>query len=77
MAPTRMPNRLAAPTTPCCTGVMLNSFAMSGKAMPVMKTMRPSKNLPAAASHQMRHCMSVIGVFGSVVPSNHTGVSSI
>lgn len=32
-----------------------------GKATPVVKTTMPSKNLPAAASPQMSHCMLVIG----------------
>ena len=77
MAPIRMPNRLAAPTTPCWKRSRWNSSAISGIATPVMKTTRPSKNLPAAASIQMRHCMAVIGAQESGVPSDQTGVSSI
>jgi hypothetical protein len=42
-----------------------------------MKTTRPSKNLPAAASVQIRHCMAVIGAHDTGVPSDQTGVSSI
>jgi hypothetical protein len=42
---------------------------MSGNATPVMKTTKPSKNFPAAASDQMRHCMPVIGADFSLVPS--------
>jgi hypothetical protein len=57
--------------------VILNSSAISGKATPVMKTTRPSKNLPAAASVQMRHCMLVMGVDSTGVPSAHSGVSSM
>jgi hypothetical protein len=42
-----------------------------------MKTTRPSKNLPAAASVQIRYCMPVIGAHESGVPSAQTGVSSM
>ena len=76
-APTRIPNRLAALITPCCVFVISNSSAISGIATPVMNTTRPSKNLPAAASVQMRHCIAVIGVDWSAVPSAQIGVSSI
>ena len=54
-----------------------NSLAIKGRATPVMKTTSPSKNLPAAASHQMRRCMDVIGTISTGVPSRHAGVSSI
>ena len=56
---------------------MPNSSLMSGMATPVMNTTSPSKNLPAAASDQMRHCMAVMGVADTGVPSRHCGVSSI
>ena len=56
---------------------MLEFLAISGSATPVMKTTRPSKNLPAAASVQMRHCMPVIGVERRAVPSAQIGVSSM
>ena len=42
-----------------------------------MKTTNPSKNLPAAASIQMRHCIVVMGLDFSRVPSGHIGSSSI
>jgi hypothetical protein len=42
-----------------------------------MNTTKPSKNLPAVASHQMRHCIAVIGAIGTGVPSCQTGTSSI
>ncbi len=64
MAPTRMPNRLAALIRPFWAAPMPNSREISGSATPVMKTTKPSKNLPAAASDQMRHCMPVIGTDG-------------
>ena len=56
---------------------MLNSRAIRGVATPVMKTTRPSKNLPAAASDQMRHCIAVMGVEATAVPSAQTGLSSM
>ena len=68
---------LAALTMPCCILVILNSSAISGSATPVIKTTRPSKNLPAAASVQIRHCIAVMGVERRDVPSAQTGVSSI
>jgi hypothetical protein len=77
VAPIRMPKRVAAPTTPCCTASSPNSSAISRNATPVMKTTRPSKNLPAAASHQMRHCMAVIGETATSVPSRQMGASSM
>jgi hypothetical protein len=72
-----MPKRLAAPTTPCWSAFVLNSTAMRGMATPVIKTTIPSKNLPAAASHQILHCMAVIGVDATSVPSAQRGVSSM
>ena len=42
-----------------------------------MKTTKPSKNLPAVASHQIRHCMAVIGAVGTAVPSCQAGNSSM
>src|SRR5208337_3445917 len=60
-APTGMPNRLAAPMTPCSAAPRLNSLEKSGSATPVMKTTKPSKNLPAAASDQISHCIPVMG----------------
>jgi hypothetical protein len=56
---------------------MLNSSAISGSATPVMNTTKPSKNLPAAARMRMRHCIAVIGVMSTAVPSAQTGCSSI
>src|ERR1700761_7071422 len=50
---------------------------MSGRATPVMKTTKPSKNLPAAASIQMSLCIWVMGVEGRAVPSGQTGSSSM
>ncbi len=76
-APTRMPNRVAAPTIPFCTSLRENSATIRGRATPVMNTTMPSKNFPAEASHQMRHCMRVKGVKGASVPSRQTGLSSM
>src|SRR5262245_54702786 len=56
-----MPNNEAAATTPFSVAPRANSFVISGKATPVVKTTMPSKNLPAAASHQMNHCILVMG----------------
>ena len=42
-----------------------------------MNTTLPSKNLPAVASVQMRHCIRVIGTLGVGVPSGQDGVWSI
>jgi|GEM_PF-4070024 len=42
-----------------------------------MNTTSPSKNVPAVASSQMRHCMGVIGANGAGVPSAQPGVSSM
>src|ERR1700728_4256640 len=75
-APMRIPHKLAALMKPFWAGVISNCRAISGKATPVMKTTKPSKNLPAAASIQMRHCMVVLGLDFSLVPSGHIGSSS-
>ena len=72
-APTRMPNRVAAVINPFSAGPIPNSRERSGSATPVMNATNPSKNLPAAASDQMSHCMPVIGADGSLVPSDHIG----
>ena len=72
-----MPNRLAALTMPFSAAPIWNSRAISGRATPVMKTTKPSKNFPAAASAQMRHCIVVIGADVRVVPSDQAGSSSI
>ena len=77
VAPTRMPSRLAAATMPCSNSPRFQSLLISGKATPVMNTTMPSKNLPAAASAQISHCMRVIGVMETKVPSSQRGVSSI
>ena len=53
------------------------SSAISGSATPVMNTTMPSKNLPAVARPQMRHCIAVSGAAGATVPSAHCGVSSM
>jgi hypothetical protein len=50
---------------------------MSGSATPVVKTTMPSKNLPAAASPQMSHCIEVMGECRTGVASAQTGVSSM
>ena len=71
-----MPARLAALMMPFCADAIPNSRAISGSATPVMKTTNPSKNFPAAASDQMRHCMPVIGAAFRCVPSDHVGSSS-
>jgi hypothetical protein len=42
-----------------------------------MNTTKPSKNLPAAASVQMRFCIAVSSTVGSTVPSGHIGRSSM
>jgi hypothetical protein len=42
-----------------------------------MKTTNPSKNFPAVASVQMRHCIDVIGASLTCVPSGQLGVSSM
>jgi hypothetical protein len=73
-APTKMPIRLAALMKPFCAGPMPNWREISGSATPVMKT---TKNFPAAASAQIRHCMPVIGTESTRVPSGHIGRSSI
>src|ERR1700733_402106 len=49
-APIKIPHRLAAVTKPFCVGPISNWRAIRGRATPVMKTTKPSKNLPAAAS---------------------------
>ncbi len=54
-----------------------NSCAISGSATPVVNTTTPSKNLPAAASHQMNHCILVMGENDTAVASAQTGVSSM
>jgi hypothetical protein len=61
VAPIRIPNREATATTPFSVAPNANSCPIRGKATPVVKTTMPSKNLPAAASPQMSHCMLVIG----------------
>src|SRR5262249_46155984 len=48
-----------------------------GSATPVMKTTLPSKNLPAEASSQIRHCLAVIATNVAGVPSRQDGVSSM
>ena len=78
MAPTRMPSEACRSDNAMLAVLpMSNSSAISGMATPVTKTTRPSKNLPEAASVQMRHCMAVIGVDWRAVPSAQTGISSI
>src|SRR5260221_530832 len=72
-----MPNNEAAAMTPFSVAPKANSFAISGKATPVVKTTMPSKNLPAAASHQMNHCILVMGPWWTGVASAQTGVSSM
>lgn len=73
----RMPNSEAAAITPLSIAPNPNSFVIRGSATPVMKTTIPSKNLPAAASHQMNHCMLVVGEYRTAVASAHIGVSSM
>ena len=63
--------------TPFSVAPKANSCAISGSATPVMNTTTPSKNLPAAASPQMSHCMLVIGENDTAVASAQTGVSSM
>jgi hypothetical protein len=70
-------SRLAALMMPFSAGAMWNSGVMSGNATPVIKTTKPSKNLPVAASDHMRHCMLVIGEDLRFVPSAQTGNSSM
>ena len=77
MAPIMMPARAAALTMPFSSGDRANSLTISGRATPVMNTTSPSKNLPAVASSQMRHCMRVMETDGVGVPSGQRGVSSI
>ena len=72
-----MPARLAEVTRPASAAPRWNSRVISGTVTPPMNTTKPSKNLPNAASVQIRHCMPVIGVDLSEVPSDHTGNSSI
>jgi len=43
LAPIRMPNRLAALTSPCCTEVRLNSLPIRGRATPVINTTNPRR----------------------------------
>jgi hypothetical protein len=52
-------------------------LTISGSATPVMNTTSPSKNLPADASSQIRHCMAVIGMKSVGVPSGQAGVWSM
>src|SRR5438067_1841876 len=61
VAPMRMPNSEDAATTPFSVAPSANSFPISGKATPVVKTTMPSKNLPAAAKPQISHCILVMG----------------
>src|SRR5262249_692745 len=77
VAPMRMPNNEAAATTPFSVAPRANSSAISGKATPVVKTKMASKNLPAAASHQMNHCILVMGAWPTGVASAQSGVSSM
>src|SRR5271170_4935256 len=72
-----MPARLAEVTNPVWLAARWNSRAISGTVTPPMNTTKPSKNLPEAASAQIRHCIPVIGVDFSRVPSDHTGNSSM
>jgi hypothetical protein len=61
-----MPNRVAALITPRAAGLISNSLKNKGRATPLMKRMKPVKNLPAAASDLL-----------SKVPSTHIGSSSM
>ena len=72
-----MPNSVAAAMTPFSVTPSPNCRSISGSATPVMKTTTPSKNLPAAASPQISHCISVIGEYRTGVASAQTGVSSM
>jgi hypothetical protein len=76
-APIRIPHRLAAVTKPFCAEPISNWRAIRGRATPVIKTTKPSKNFPAAASIQMRRCIFVIGTEGRLVPSGQMGRSSM
>ena len=62
---------------PFSAGESPKSFTISGRATPVMNTTSPSKNLPAEASTQIRHCMAVIGTKSVGVPSGQAGVWSM
>jgi len=72
-----MPSKLAALIRPYSPGGMPNSREISGSATPVTNMMKPTKNLPQAASAKMRHCIKVIGTDDRLVPSAHIGSSSI
>src|SRR5216684_2246397 len=72
-----MPNSVDAAITPFSVTPKANSFAISGSATPVVKTTMPSKNLPAAASPQISHCMLVREEYLTGVASAQTGVSSM
>ena len=72
-----IPASAAALTNPLPAGDRPNSVTISGNATPVMNTTSPSKNLPAVASTQMRHCMLVIGTDTVGVPSGQNGVWSM
>jgi hypothetical protein len=76
-APTMIPASAAALTSPLPAGDRPKSATISGRATPVMNTTSPSKNLPAVASPQMRHCMRVMGTETVGVPSGQNGVWSI
>lgn len=77
VAPTRMPANDADEMKPCWVVFREKSIVIRGRATPVMKIMMPSKNLPAAASHQIRHCIPVIGGIAVSVPSRQRGLSSM
>ena len=55
-APIRMPAKVAAVTKPLSALVIANSLSMRGRAIPPMKTINPSKNLPAVARLHTSHC---------------------
>ena len=75
-APTMMPSSGAAVTTPDWAELRLNSSMINGRATPTMKTIMPSRNLPAEARSQVRFCMAVIAPAVAGVPSRQVGTSS-
>ena len=76
-APSRIPNRGAAVSRPRSAAFRANSSWTSGRAMPPMKTMKPSKNLPAEASTQTSHCIEERGGPARPSPLDQRGTSSM
>ena len=68
---------MAAVIKPFWVALIEKSSATRGKAMPPMKTIKPSKNLPAVAKAHTSHCMVDKGALARVEPSSQLGISSM